>query len=125
DYQRTVTPDAVHGAPLCTVMAKILQSASVPLLKGSHEPKTSTGIRFSRRKNLRAATSERGFRAFSRRAGRRKIDHPRGSRKACLFFGNEAGASLQRHWAPPSEPLRKQIAGMGRILSFFVYFIQG
>src|SRR2546426_7190230 len=47
----------------------------------------------SRRKNLRAVTGERGFLAFSRRAARGKKDHPRGSRKACLFLENNSYAA--------------------------------
>jgi len=47
----------------------------------------------SRRKNLRAVTCERGFLAFSRRAARGKKDHPRGSRKACLFLERNSYAA--------------------------------
>ena len=47
----------------------------------------------SRRKNLRAVTGERGFLAFSRRVARGKKDHPRGSRKACLFLESNSYAA--------------------------------
>src|SRR5438132_12859173 len=74
--------------------AKILQSTSVPLTKGSHEPGRRR-YSISRRKDLLVPTCEREALALSRRARRGKIDHPGESRKACLFFGNEARAGLQ------------------------------
>src|SRR5438477_11331319 len=60
--------------------------ASSPRTRGSHEP-GRPWYSISRRKSLQVRTCERGALALSRRAGRGKIDHPGGSRKACLFFG--------------------------------------
>src|SRR5207245_1418306 len=55
-----------------------------------------------RRRKDRQGTGERGFRAFSRRAGGGKIDHPRGSRKACLISKRKANPVAK------SERVRKK-----------------
>src|SRR5205823_1266576 len=86
DYQRTVTPDAVHGAPLCTIMAKILQSTSVPLLKGSHEPKTSTGIRFHEGRTSGQRRANVGSERFHEGRGAGKSTTPGGREKHAYFL---------------------------------------